>query len=74
MYTPSVSGVHLAQKTVDKWAEVNGMTPTNVSSFIVLQYSVGELNLKAVRACLDFPGSKYVFMPTSDSYWHNKIK
>jgi hypothetical protein len=72
-YTPSASRNKMVQKIVDKWAEEHEMRPVQVFGGVTLNLSVGGLNPEAVLKCLGFPRFKYVWMPMSDSYYHQLI-
>ncbi len=72
-YTPSASRNQLVQKIADQWAKENQMRPVMVFGGVTLNYSVGGLNPEAVIRCLGFPHFKYVWMPMSDSYYHQKV-
>ena len=69
-YTPSASRNALVQKIVDRWAEEHGMRPVQVFGGITLNNSIGGLNPDAVIKCLGYPRFKYVWMPMTDSYYH----
>jgi len=69
-YHPSASKIALLQKAADNWAEANQLNPVQVFGGITLNNSVGGLNPEAVIRCLGFPGFKYVWMPTTDSHYH----
>ena len=69
-YHPSASKIALVQKAVNNWAEKNQLKPAQVLGGITLNNSIGGLNPEAVIRCLGFPGFKYVWMPTADSYYH----
>ena len=72
-YTPSASRNKLVQKIVDRWAEEHEMRPVQVFGGVTLNLSVGGLNPESVLKCLGFPRFKYVWMPMSDSYYHQLI-
>lgn len=72
-YTPSASRNALVQRTVDRYAAERGLTPIKCFGGVTLNYSVGGLNPAAVKACLGFPGMKYVWMPMVDSYHHRRV-
>lgn len=69
-YTPSASRNALVQKIVDRWAAEHGMRPVQLFGGITLNNSVGGLNPDAVLKCLGYPRFKYVWMPMTDSYYH----
>ena len=69
-YTPSASRNALVQKIVDRWAAEYGMRPVQLFGGITLNNSVGGLNPDAVLKCLGYPRFKYVWMPMTDSYYH----
>jgi hypothetical protein len=72
-YSPSASRTGLVQRAVDRWAEANGMEPTQIYGGVTLNASTGGINPEAVRKCLGFPRFKYVWMPMADSYWHQQV-
>lgn len=72
-YTPSSCRVALVQRYVNEWAERNGLKATEILGGVVLNYPVGGLNPAAVRSSAGFPGGKFVWMPTVDSYNHIQI-
>lgn len=72
-YTPSASRNAIAQKYVNKWAEENGFEPCQLIGGICLNYSVGGINPAAVKRCLGFPNFRYVWMPSTESYWNMDI-
>ena len=72
-YTPSASRNALVQKIADQWAEEHCMTPVMAFGGVTLNYSVGGINAEAVKRCLGFPRFKYVWLPMTDSYYHQLV-
>ncbi len=72
-YTPSASRNALVQRWIDEWAASHGLRPVTLLGGICLNYAVGGLNPEAVRRCLGFPGFRYVWMPSVDSYHHHRV-
>ncbi|MBW1817738.1 MAG: hypothetical protein JRJ60_11330 [Deltaproteobacteria bacterium] len=72
-FTPSASRNQLVQKYLDIWAQGNEVEPVKIFGGITLNKPVGGINPDAVKRCLGFPGSKYVWMPMVDSYHHRRI-
>lgn len=72
-YTPSASRNQLLSKWLNQWASQNGLEPVKVFGGITLCHAVGGFNPIAVKHCLGFPNFKYVWMPMSDSYYHQLV-
>lgn len=72
-YTPSASRNALVQRTVDRYADSHGLSPTICFGGITLNYSVGGFNPEAVKQCLGYPNMKYVWVPMVDSYHHRRV-
>lgn len=72
-YTPSASRNQLLMKWLDHWARDKELEPVKVFGGITLCNAVGGFNPDAVKKCLGFPNFKYVWMPMSDSYYHQLI-
>ncbi len=72
-YTPSASRNQLLIKWLDPWASQNGLEPVQVFGGVTLCHAVGGFNPEAVKRCLGFPNFKYVWMPMSDSYFHQSV-
>ena len=64
------------QEVLDEWALERELKATQIYGGVVLNYSVGGINPKAVEAALsgDFgKKTKCVWMPTFDAVWHYKM-
>jgi hypothetical protein len=72
-YTPSASRNQLLIKWLDNWASQNGLEPVKIFGGITLCNAVGGFNPIAIKHCLGFPNFKYVWMPMSDSYYHQFV-
>lgn len=69
---PSASRVDIVQKAVNQWSIMKGVKPVKVEGGVVLNYSVGGFNPKAVEMAACF-GGKFVWTPTLDSSHHKKV-
>jgi hypothetical protein len=70
--TPSSARAQLIQKNVNKWAKANGKQPVDIFSGVVLNYSVGGLNVEAVNTSAQL-GGKFVWTPSKDSAHHHRV-
>ena len=70
--TPSSARAPLIQKNVNKWAKAKGKHPVDIFSGVVLNYSVGGLNVEAVNTSVQL-GGKFVWTPSKDSSHHYRV-
>jgi len=70
---PTARSAVLAQLVVDQWAREHNMKSAKIIGGVTLSYSVGGLNVHAVRTAAQF-GGKFVWTPVLNSAHHRRVE
>jgi len=70
---PTARSAILAQVVVDQWAKEHNMKSARIIGGVTLSYSIGGLNVEAVKTAARF-GGKFVWTPVLDSAHHHRVE